>query len=734
MSNNLPLITAASAKSDFAIATTLAMKKSAEITRRTFPAVMKPSPPEGRGPSGGGRTLSLMNSSAPHKLTSSDVILRQMEMLLKSWNTPVPRLPQGHEPTDEEIQERLQKLLVRHVSLMNTFWKFFIENVSGIYEVPLQMFMSSVEECVTAMDKHGTEYRAKHKELVLSQVTTIPANYISKSEFLTSLERVREERSKKERENQELQTQLANLQEEYDRVVDVLKAQSTRTIRKVVGAQGKEADFPRVLWLEKKLDESDKELDLSKTLMVKYKTAAEENQRMYEKLNAQASDAASRMKVMSESIVKLNNKLSRCDYVIKGLEKECERLKLTAAENSKRGGGARATHTEDMIMSETYFDTTLPDVKRRMTIVALGSNSRVPPLLRHTGLVDLIDLTKEQVDAIIEDMWHHRGVAYEAALRHGESTAFSQFAYSYFERRYKGSWSQWAYSVFEATRYFEYDINHYLFRLLVQGDVGELILQEFSTTANAFIDMCDHIDQAVNGDNRKHKIHCKHALNCLVHLFPAAPPHFFAELLERARQFCCTKDNEILYNMLFPILGVPGQDSQGRRMSFGVLHQEGPRILTKETLFSSKFKEGIILDNLTVNSYVIDSIANLGGQTSIKEIRKIILTALDNKVSDYQVDVLLATINDGAMPSTDLFVEIPEYTNRMKEKIVLRKWKNRHIQDEVVVNHPSWAWWRDNDVKELDYESIYLLVHDSALEKTKVVVGASAPDSTKKRK
>ena len=148
-----------------------------------------------------------------------------------------------------------------------------------------------------------------------------------------------------------------------------------------------------------------------------------------------------------------------------------------------------------------------------------------------------------------------------------------------------------------------------------------------------------------------------------------------------------------------------------------MLHQEGPKTLTKETRFSGIFKEGILADNLATNTSLRDSLLSFSKPPTTRDLRKLIHKVLNGGVSEYQIDVILSVVNGGTLPSLEATCDMPDYMIRIKDRVVLRRWGHRPSEGRSDDSLPDWVWWKDSDVKDLDYESLYLQVQDAAIEK-----------------
>jgi hypothetical protein len=333
----------------------------------------------------------------------------------------------------------------------------------------------------------------------------------------------------------------------------------------------------------------------------------------------QAMELAARVRVYSEHNDKFATLLSMQHDEKIQTDKENELLRKELIDLNQfhqlrenlEGDGGTVTHSVDM----------------RGIRYGLGMNPTVPRHLQFSGLINRVPMGKEAAVTMIADILTQRQSP--AHSRHD----FATFVHQYMTRRHEAHAVAWSYSLDEATRLYDSDVNLNLFGLVSRRKVPELIYRDMSTDQQIFLAGCEIMD-AMQHQSLRLTVPVPHIIGLLIEMFPGYPDGAFRKIIEHLHS-TLTSNGQAHYRMLFP--NMERDEFQSAEMMLAQVD------IRRENHFSQGFKELIVDDAAVTLQQIEDELHRVAADkittTDVKELVAKLFT-LDSVAREVQAMLL----------------------------------------------------------------------------------------------
>jgi hypothetical protein len=306
----------------------------------------------------------------------------------------------------------------------------------------------------------------------------------------------------------------------------------------------------------------------------------------------QAIELAARVRVYSEHNDKFATLLSLHHDEKIATEKENDLLRAELMDLNK------FHQLRDNLEEES--GTVTHSIEFRMVRHGFGSTGSVARHLQYTGLMNRITMPKEAALTLCSDIIVQRQAQSHSRLD------FPGFIHTYMTRKHGGDAIVWAYSLDEATRVFDSDVNLHMFGLVSRRKLGEVIYSTMRTDIAMFMEGCEAMDIIQHGETN-YTVPIAHAIGLLVEMFPGYPDAAFRRMIDNLNA-TLTTNGHAHYRMLFPNL--ERDEVATAETTFSAVE------LRSETVFSASFKE-LALDDAAVAAQQFEDLLSHHGSDKV---------------------------------------------------------------------------------------------------------------------
>lgn len=218
-----------------------------------------------------------------------------------------------------------------------------------------------------------------------------------------------------------------------------------------------------------------------------------------------------------------------------------------------------------------------------------GCNSTVPRHLHFTGLMNRITMPREAAQTMVNDILVQRHSSTNSRMD------FPAYIHAYMTKKHGADGVAWAYSLDEATQFYDSDVNLALFGLVSRRSLPEQLYRDVVVDTQMFVEGCELMDRMQHGEARM-TVPLPHIVGLLVEMFPGYPDGAFRRLCDNL-QSTLASNGQAHYPMLFP--NMEREEVQNADSAFSAVE------VRRENHFSTAFKE-LILDDAAVSMQMIE--------------------------------------------------------------------------------------------------------------------------------
>ena len=476
-------------------------------------------------------------------------LLCQLEMMMENFDT----ITGSPDPNDKKLMSALQQRIFQSETCRSVL-SLFVSN-SGVYKVVLakvcEHVFSLVDDLVRELNRVPNE-QLKPMNCICIEGTagevaneSNPSHSEQKLKFaLKRIEQLEEEirqlvdqaNSKKS----ELEQTTATLHAENTKLKELIEYQATKLKRTPKGDVATpppaREDLINGLALKCRNDELMRDLAESLEHNEELNKKIHELKNLNGKYARQVLELAARIRVFNEQNEKYSVLLSLQHDEKLATEKENELLRAELVDLN------RFHQLRENLEGESGSLTQA--VEPRSIRYGMGSNPSVPRHLQFCGLMNRVAVPKDAALTLVYEVLAARSVQTKGD--------FPTFIHNHLTRKHGVDAAAWAYSLDEATRFYDSDCNLALFGLVSRRTLSEKTYREIITDIRMLLEGCEVMDKLQHQEVRM-TVPVQHLMGLLVEMYPGYPDSAFRRMVEKLQK-TMTTNSHVHYRMLFPNL------------------------------------------------------------------------------------------------------------------------------------------------------------------------------------